>query len=85
MRHWLLLSLVLCLPASPAFAAEAADDSTDDTKMICKRSTSTGWRLQGGQICRTRAAWDRHKQRLKREYENFGSVAGRTRCDGCDK
>jgi hypothetical protein len=53
--------------AESAPSIEAAADESGKSKVVCRKVGSTGSRLSGQRICRTRAQWDEEARRTQKD------------------
>lgn len=75
-----LFAAVLAIAVTaPAAASDEKDKETPDSeRVVCKTQRSTGSRLQGERVCKTKAQWDQEKaearQRMDEAIEDRSST-----------
>ena len=58
-------------PVPPAQQAQtAAKSNNPDDKVVCRFINTTGSRLSGEHVCKTRAQWAREADMVRDEFEN---------------
>jgi hypothetical protein len=68
-RSLFAVALAFAITAPAAASEEKGKETPDSERVVCKTIRTTGSRLQGERVCKTKSQWDEEKAQARQKMD----------------